>query len=92
MVQYSLIEHLEFAEMHWYNQTCIVNTLIEHSSNKIFTSMLFILEHNTSIMGSMKSIIGKMFGKFPKAHWGSFEHIWLRPTPYIPGLNPDQHD
>ena len=45
----------------------IVNALIEHSSNKIFTSILFILEHNINIMGSMKSIIGKHFGKFPKA-------------------------
>ena len=46
--------------------------LIEHSYNKIFTSVLFILEHNTSIMGSMKSIIGKTFGKFPKAFWVNF--------------------
>ena len=30
----------------------------------MFKSMLFILEHNTSIMGSTKSIIGKNFGKF----------------------------
>ena len=52
----------------------ILNTIIEHSSNKIITSMLFILEHNTSIKGSMKSIIGKNFGKFPKAHWANFEH------------------
>ena len=29
--------------------------------------MLFILEHNKSIMGNMKSIIGKNFWKFPKA-------------------------
>ena len=52
--------------------SCIVNNLINHLSNKNFTSMLFILEHNTSIMGSMKSIIGKQFGKFPKAFWTSF--------------------
>ena len=44
------------------------DTLIEHSSNKnTFVVMLFILEHNTSTMGSMKSIIGKHFGKFQVA-------------------------
>ena len=31
--------------------------------------MLFILEHNTSIMGSMKSIIGENAGKLPKANF-----------------------
>ena len=36
--------------------------------------MLFILEHNPSIMGSMKSIIVKNFGKFPKAFWVNFEY------------------
>ena len=42
--------------------------------------MLFILEHNTSIMGSLKSIIGKILGIFQK-HFGQlFEHIWLRPS------------
>ena len=50
----------------------IVNTLIEYSSNKIFTSMLFILKHNTSIMGSLKSIIGKNFESIPKAFWAIF--------------------
>ena len=49
-----------------------INTLIEHSSNKILTSMLFILKHNTSIMGSMKSIIGKNFENIPKALWAIF--------------------
>ena len=53
----------------------IANTLIEHSSNKILTSMLLILKHNTSIMGSTKSIIGKNFGNIPKAFWAIFEHI-----------------
>ena len=37
--------------------------------------MLFILKHNTSIMGSMKSIIGKNFGNIPKAFWAIFELI-----------------
>ena len=42
--------------------------------------MLFILKHNyTSIMGSMKSIIGKNYENIPKAFWLLFEHIWLRP-------------
>ena len=52
----------------------IINTLIEHSGNKIkfFTSVLFILEHITSIIGSMKSIIGKNFGKFPESFWENF--------------------
>ena len=60
--------------MHTESKTysCIVNTLIEHSRNKNFTSMLFILEHNTSIMGSMKSIIGNNFGNFLKAFWTNF--------------------
>ena len=34
--------------------------------------MLFILEHNTSIMGSMNSIIGKNCGKFQKAFFAKF--------------------
>ena len=34
--------------------------------------MLFILELNTSIMGSMKSIIGKTFVNIPKAFWAMF--------------------
>ena len=42
----------------------IINTLIEHTSNKNFTLMSFIMEHNISIMGSMKSIVDKNFGKF----------------------------
>ena len=52
------------------------DTLIEHSSNKNnFVVMLFILEHNTSTMGSMKSIIGKDFGKFPGSILGKvFKH------------------
>ena len=33
--------------------------------------MLFILEHNTSIMGSMESIAGTTFGKFPKEFWAN---------------------
>ena len=37
-----------------------------------FTSLLFILEHYTSTMGNMKSIIDKKFGKFPKAFWANF--------------------
>ena len=37
--------------------------------------MLFILEHNTSIMESLKSIIGKNFGNIPKAFVQFFEHI-----------------
>ena len=45
----------------------IVNTLIGYSRNKMFTSMLLILEQNTSIMGMIKSIIAKHFGKLPKA-------------------------
>ena len=32
------------------------------SRNKKITSVFFILEHNTSIMGSMKSIIDKNLG------------------------------
>ena len=44
----------------------IINTLIEYSSNTMFTSMLFISEQNTSIMGSMKSIIGKRLENFHK--------------------------
>ena len=48
------------------------NTLIEHSRNKNFTLGLFILENNNSIMGSMKSMIGKNFGKFSKAFWANF--------------------
>ena len=35
-------------------------------------SMLSILEHNASILGSMKSIIGKNFGKSPKVYWANF--------------------
>ena len=42
--------------------------------------MLFIVEHKTSIIGNMKSIIGKNFGKFPKAFGPTFEHICLRPN------------
>ena len=34
--------------------------------------MLFILKYNTSIMGSIKSIIGKDFGKFQNAFWTDF--------------------
>ena len=41
--------------------------------------MFLILKHNESIMETMKSIIGKNFGKFQKAFWKNFEHIWLRP-------------
>ena len=37
--------------------------------------MLFILKHNASTMGSMKSIIGKNFGNIPKAFGQFFEHI-----------------
>ena len=58
----------------------IINTLIEHSSNKNFTLMLFIMEHNISIMGSMKSVIGKNYGKIQKAFGKIFECIRLRPT------------
>ena len=53
----------------------IIRTLIGHSSNKHFTARLFIMEHNTSIMESMKSIVDKNFGKFPKAFEQSFELI-----------------
>ena len=73
MVKCALIEHSECTKIR--RQSNIVNTLIEHSSNKIFTSMLFVLEHNTSIMGSMKSIMSKSFGKFFKAFWTNFEHL-----------------
>ena len=50
----------------------IINTLLEHSRNKIFTSMLFILNHNTSIMESIKRIIGKNYGNIPEAFWAIF--------------------
>ena len=50
---------------------CLVNTLIEHSSNKSFIAMLLISEHGVSIMGNMR-IIGKNFGKFPKEFWAKF--------------------
>ena len=67
-VQYTLIEHSKFIEMHSkQTYSSIVNTLIVLSSNKIFTPMLFILEHNTSIMGSMKSIVGKSLGNSQKS-------------------------
>ena len=49
-----------------------MNNLIEHADNKIFIAMLFILEHNTSIMGNMNSLIGRNFGKFQKAIWANF--------------------
>ena len=65
MVQFALIEHsVKCIDIIKQANPCIVNTLIEHSSNKIFTSVLFILEHNTSIMGSMKSILGKSLSIF----------------------------
>ena len=53
---------------------CHINTLIEHSSNKSFIAMLLILEHSASIMGSMKRIIGRNFGKFQKEFGKVFEH------------------
>ena len=77
-VQYTLIEHPECIEIHdRIKQTyaCIVSTLIEHSSNKTFTSMLYILKHNRNIVGSLKSIIDKNFGNIPKAFWAFLEHI-----------------
>ena len=52
---------------HTYSR--MANTLIEYLSNTIFPSML---EHNTSMMGSMKSIIGKKFWKFSKTFWANF--------------------
>ena len=42
----------------------IENTLIEHSDNKIFIALLFILEHTTSIAGNTKNIAGQSFGKY----------------------------
>ena len=78
MVQYTLTELSEFTKCKdRIKQTYshIINTLVEHLNNKIFTSVLFILEDNTSIMGSMKNIIDKNFGKFPKAFGQIFEHI-----------------
>ena len=70
MVQYTLIEHSKY-------------TLIEHSSNKIFALVLFILEHNTSIMGSMKSIISK---EIPKSILGRGKSILLLFSPiYLSG-------
>ena len=37
--------------------------------------MMFILEHNTNILGSLKSTRGKDFGNFQKALQASFEDI-----------------
>ena len=79
MVQYALTEYSECTEMHIYNNYMNQTGLLSYHkySNRTFkqsnfTSVLFILEHNTSIMGSMKSIIGKTFGKFSKAYWANF--------------------
>ena len=79
LVQYALTEYSECTEMHIYNYMNQTDLLSYHKySNRTFkqsnfTSVLFILEHDASIMGSMKSIIGKNFGQI-------FEHIWLRPS------------
>ena len=71
MVQYPLIEHSELPKCIKHTYPHIVNTLIEHSNNKIFTSVLFTLVRNTSIMGSMNIITGKNFGKFPEKYWAN---------------------
>ena len=61
------------------NQTDLfsyANTLIEPSNNKTFTLMLLILEHDTSIMGSTKSILGKNFWEIPKSIMDKFLSIF----------------
>ena len=39
-------------------------TLIEHSDNKIFVAMLYILDYTTSIAGNVENIAGQSFGKY----------------------------
>ena len=46
----------------------IINTLIEHQTINI----LAMLQHNTSIMGSIKSITGKHFGNSQNTHKSLF--------------------
>ena len=76
MVQYTLIEHQN-------PLSCIdrLKQILYHKySNKKLNGIIllhrwqFIMEHNTSIIGSMKSIIGKNFGKFSIAFW---ENFWV---------------
>ena len=49
---------------------CIESSLIEHLYNQTLLAILFKLEHNTRIMGNMRSIVKKIFGKFRK-HLGA---------------------
>ena len=69
---YTLIEHSECTENHRWTKTDLCSYRNRTFKQSSFTSMLFILEHNTSIMGSLKSIIGKNFGNIPKAFWATF--------------------
>ena len=59
----------------WINAQ-IPNTLVEHSS-KNFATILFMLEHGTNIIISLKITIGKDSGKFQKAFQASFENVKL---------------
>ena len=79
---YALIDHLECIDRITQTYSHIVSTLIGNSSNKHFTARLFILEHNTSIMGSMKSIVDKILGNSQKHFEQNFELISPWPTLY----------
>ena len=54
---------------------CALNTLIEHSRNEIFITLLFLLEYNASIIGNIKRIIDE---NLENTQMG-FEHNLFRP-------------
>ena len=56
------------------NGSMLKSQLVEHSS-KNFATILFMLEHDTNIIISLKITIGKDSGKFQKAYQASFENV-----------------
>ena len=47
------------------------------TGNKEFTigGLNVVHVYRSIVLGNMKSIVGKNFGKFPKAFWENFKHI-----------------